>query len=122
MYFFLAPKCPLSRIQQKVMTALKPWHLGSSFYKFIDGTRFSVHNFLYHIDVLKWFILCNLSFSSNIQNLQEYELKLSVEKRKQASLIGQLKDQLEEMEKCVAMVRLTLVVILHVLNIEILEI
>lgn len=36
-------------------------------------------------------------------NLQEYELKLSVEKRKQASLIGQLKDQLEEMEKCVAM-------------------
>ena len=44
-----------------------------------------------------------------------------MEKRKQASLIGQLKDQLEEMEKCVAMVRLTLVVILHVL-IEILEI
>ena len=45
-----------------------------------------------------------------------------MEKRKQASLIGQLKDQLEEMEKCVAMVRLTLVVILHVLNLEILEI
>ena len=44
-----------------------------------------------------------------------------MEKRKQASLIGQLKDQLEEMEKCVAMVRLTLAVILHVL-IEILEI
>ena len=44
-----------------------------------------------------------------------------MEKRKQASLIGQLKDQLEEMEKCVAMVRLTLVLILHVL-IEILEI
>ena len=44
-----------------------------------------------------------------------------MEKRKQASLIGQLKDQLQEMEKCVAMVRLTLVLILHVL-IEILEI
>lgn len=36
-------------------------------------------------------------------NLQEYEQKLSVEKRKQASLIGQLKDQLEEMENYVAM-------------------
>ncbi|XP_078366538.1 RUN domain-containing protein 1-like [Oculina patagonica] len=35
-------------------------------------------------------------------NLQEYEQKLSLEKKKQESLIGQLKDQLEEMERCVA--------------------
>ena len=38
------------------------------------------------------------------QSLQEYEQKLSLEKKKQESLIGQLKDQLEEMERCVAMV------------------
>lgn len=44
-----------------------------------------------------------LFFISN-QNLQEYEQKLSLEKTKQESLIGQLKDQLEEMERCVAMV------------------
>lgn len=36
-------------------------------------------------------------------NLQDYERKLSLEKTKQESLIGQLKDQLEEMERCVAM-------------------
>lgn len=38
------------------------------------------------------------------QSLQEYEQQLSLEKKKQGSLIGQLKDQLEEMERCVAMV------------------
>ena len=42
-------------------------------------------------------------FISN-QNVQEYEQKLSLEKTRQESLIGQLKDQLEEMERCVAMV------------------
>lgn len=36
------------------------------------------------------------------KSLQEYEEQLSLEKKKQSSLIGQLKDQLEEMEKCVA--------------------
>ncbi|KAM7439161.1 Rab GTPase binding [Porites harrisoni] len=36
-------------------------------------------------------------------SLQEYEQQLSLEKKKQGSLIGQLKDQLEEMERCVAM-------------------
>ena len=39
-----------------------------------------------------------------LQSLQEYEQQLSLEKKKQGSLIGQLKDQLEEMERCVAMV------------------
>lgn len=36
-------------------------------------------------------------------SLQEFEQQLSLEKKKQSSLIGQLKDQLEEMERCVAM-------------------
>ena len=50
------------------------------------------------------FKLLKILFIYN-QNLQEYEQKLSLEKTKQESLIGQLKDQLEEMERCVAMVR-----------------
>ncbi|XP_044174728.1 RUN domain-containing protein 1-like [Acropora millepora] len=37
------------------------------------------------------------------KSLQDYEEQLSLEKKKQSSLIGQLKDQLEEMERCVAM-------------------
>lgn len=45
-----------------------------------------------------------ISFILSNQDLQEYEQKLSLEKKKQESLIGQLKDQLEEMERCVAMV------------------
>ena len=60
-----------------------------------------MHSNVYH--KVSPFISIINSFISN-QNLQEYEQKLSLEKTKQESLIGQLKDQLEEMERCVAMV------------------
>ena len=53
---------------------------------------------------LNKFLSFFLSFFLSNQNLQEYEQKLSLEKTKQESLIGQLKDQLEEMERCVTMV------------------
>lgn len=67
--------------------------------------------------LISWYMYMYIVFLFR-QSLQEYEQKLSLEKKKQESLIGQLKDQLEEMERCVAMVWKQVLLNITVLSIQ----